>query len=84
MGVEMRVQEIEAFASPNFEPSSAYEKPFDVLCDMTLTRTEKIGILHRWLADIVRRETGVPGDRADRVCAVTKALQFLGAPVAMS
>ena len=66
-----------------FEPAQVYERPFDVLKDMTLSRPEQIEILHQWLADAVRAAGGGSAREAQRdgVCAVTKALQFLGAPI---
>jgi hypothetical protein len=63
------------------EPATTYERPFDVVCDMTLTRVEKIEILHRWLASVVTRNDAPRADQDDQVCAVTKALVFLGAPI---
>ena len=71
---------------PDVQPAVLYERPFDVLRDMTLTRVEKIEILHRWLADVVRMASGQgeTPERSEHVCAVTKALQFLGAPTEVS
>lgn len=60
------------------DPAASYARPFDVLQDMTLTRTEKIEILHRWLMNVM---TKVGGDKNGQIAAVTKALKFLGAPI---
>ncbi len=63
------------------DPAASYERPFDVLQDMTLTRVEKIEILHRWLTNVMTKQDADGGDKSGQAAAVTKALQFLGAPV---
>lgn len=63
------------------DPAACYARPFDVLQDMTLTRVEKIEILHRWLTNVMMKQDADGGDRSRQAVAVTKALQFLGAPV---
>jgi hypothetical protein len=63
------------------DPAACYARPFDVLQDTTLTRVEKIEILHRWLTNIMTKQDADGGDKSGQAAAVTKALQFLGAPV---
>lgn len=63
------------------DPAAGYDRPFDVLLDLTLTRVEKIEILHRWLTNVMTKQDADGGDKGGQVAAVTKALQFLGAPI---
>lgn len=63
------------------DPAVSYERPFDVVRDMTLTHDEKVEVLHRWLANVMARQDVTGADKQHQMNAVARALQFLGAPV---
>ena len=58
-------------------PAATYERPFDVVLDMTLTQAEKAQILRRWL-DVVSQQRS---EQSGELYAVIKALKFLGCDV---
>ena len=68
------------------DPTSVYRKPMDVVKDDTLTREEKIKVLHRWEYDArelqVAEEENMPEltkkKHGDHLSQVLEALHILG------